>query len=347
MSDTDIIECMRIVFAHFGSRIPKFLILNMIRVGLMYEKYPVTLLTDQKPFKFQQPNISITKVQRDNSWVLIEHQLTHPRKFRNNFWFTSLIRFIEIAKFGLDCNEKMLHIESDVVTSSDLPLDKLELINEPLAFPLFNDEMGIASLLLVNKKQGSQLLLDECLAAVKNDSKTTDMLVLGQLARNYPNKVLILPSFIDTRNMLRSQDVDYKNKITLNIPKFGGVFDGLDIGQFIFGEDARNNRGLRILRRMNPYSNLNVLSCEYKFKSNRDFPYLIGHNQFSFPLYSIHIHSKNKRAFKLDNSRYLRKYFYNSRLGRTNEFEPITFLSGLTRFISRRILKLAFGSNDH
>lgn len=313
----------------------------------MYKNYQITLLTDQKPLNFQQSNISITTIQQDNTWRKIENQLTHPRKFRNNFWFTSLIRFIEIAKFGLECNEKILHIESDVITSSDLPLTKFESIKQSLAFPLFNNEMGIASLLFVNEAHGAQLLLNECLTAVRNNSRTTDMLILGLIATKFPNKVMILPSFIEANNMLRTEDIDFREKITQNIAKFGGIFDGLEIGQFMFGEDSRNNRGLKVLRRVNPYSNLNVLSSEYRFKRNRDFPYLIDQNQNLSPLYSIHIHSKNKRAFQRDNSEYLRKYFYNSELGRANEFEPVTFLRGLIQFISRRVLKPGFGSNGH
>jgi len=326
---------MRLVYAHFGSKIPKHLRLNLIRTSTLFPNHQCILITDQEVPTFQD-NITYVKVVRDKTWDYIDSRLSHPKEFRRNFWFTSLIRFIEVAKFSSESNEKIIHIESDVIVSSDLPLDKFENIDTALAYPIFNREMGVASILFVNGKMGGEVLFKACFQALEKNEATTDMFILGEIAQLTERNVTVLPSFVQTNNSTKESNLELLEVVTQNIEYFNGIFDGLEIGQYFFGIDSRNHRGIRIFRRPNVYGFLSVASAEYVFDNNREFPYMIGINKSLWPLYSIHIHSKDVRAFKINNKIFLQKYMLREKWSEGKSFEYKVFLLAVLKSFYRR-----------
>jgi len=326
---------MYIVYAHFGTQIPRYLIRNLSNIVENNPIYNVVLLSDQPKSRKLNPSVQYMMVEHDLIWGQIQKKLEHPKDFRKNFWFTSLIRLYELGKFASLNNCKLIHIESDVILSDDFPFDKFLYIKELLAFPVFNETMGIASIFFVNGAEGGKLLMQSCLSAARTNSKTTDMLILGNLLRDHESKVKILPSFVDLKI-----DSELEAKLNLqaskNLMQFGGIFDGLEIGQYVFGEDPRNNRGFSVIRRKNPYGFLRLQDSKFEFLNGRSFPYLSNMQGNFYPIYSMHIHSKNLSLFKKNTSKIMVKYFNDLNLPRERKFYFRTLINSIFVSIKRR-----------
>jgi len=326
---------MYIVYAHFGSQIPKYLLRNISNVAENIPNYSVVLLSDQSKSRKLNPSVQYMLVEHDLIWGQIQERLEHPKDFRKNFWFTSLIRLYELGKFATVSNSKLIHIESDVILSDDFPFDKFLSIDELLAFPVFNQTMGIASTLFINGKEGGKLLMEWCISAAKVNSKTTDMLILGDLFRDHESKIKILPSFVDLKSD-SAFDVELKFQASKNLKQFGGIFDGLEIGQYIFGEDPRNNRGFSLLRNRNPYGFLKIEKSKFEFLNGRSFPYLSDMRGNLYPVFSMHVHSKNLALFKKNNSRIIAKYFNDLNLPQKKVLYSKTLINSIFAGIKRR-----------
>jgi hypothetical protein len=87
----------------------------------------------------------------------------------------------------------------------------------------------------------------------------------------------------------------YVNDFESTFKLFDGCFDAADIGQFLFGDDPRNQRGVKILRRELTSSYLKAREFNYTYSKNRAF-IDIGSNP-KVRLFNLHIHSKNAKIF--------------------------------------------------
>ena len=326
---------MYIVYAHFGSQIPKYLLRNISNSAENIPNYSVVLLSDQSKSRKLKPSVQYMRVEHDLIWGQIQKKLEHPKDFRKNFWFTSLIRLYELGKFATVSNLKLIHIESDVILSDDFPFDKFLNIEELLAFPVFNQTMGIASTLFINGKEGGKLLMEWCISAAKVNSKTTDMLILGDLFRDHESKIKILPSFVDLKTD-SVFDAELNSQASKNLKQFGGIFDGLEIGQYIFGEDPRNNRGFSLIRKRNPYGFLRIEKSRFEFLNGRSFPYLSDTQGNLYPVFSMHVHSKNLALFKKNNSKIIAKYFNDLDLPQKKVLYSRTLINSICAGIKRR-----------
>jgi hypothetical protein len=327
---------MYIVYAHFGSQIPIYLIRNISNIAENNPTYSVVLLSDQFKARKLNPSVQFMMVEHDLTWGQIQEKLEHPKDFRKNFWFTSLIRLYELGKFATENDLKIIHIESDVILSHDFPFDKFLDLEELLAFPLFNQTMGIASTLFINGKEGGKLLMEWCISSAKVNAKTTDMLILGDLFRDHESKIKILPSFVDLKTK-STFDAELNFQVSKNLNQFGGIFDGLEIGQYIFGEDPRNNRGFSLLRNRNPYGFLKIEKAKFEFLNGRSFPYLSDMQGNLYPVFSMHVHSKNLALFEKNNSRIIAKYFNDLNLPQKRVLYSKTLINSIFAGIKRRI----------
>ena len=115
---------MYIVYAHFGSQIPSYLLKNLSNVSENSPNHKVVLLSDQSRPRKLKSAVQHMMITHDLVWRQIQGKLQHPKDFRKNFWFTSLIRLYELGKFACLNNCKLIHVESDVILSDDFPFDK-------------------------------------------------------------------------------------------------------------------------------------------------------------------------------------------------------------------------------
>jgi hypothetical protein len=298
----------------------------------IFPHYELTLITDIKVSPSLGSILNVKQIKRNTTWKAIESRLNHPREFRNNFWFTSLIRLVEVATFSIEKNQPILHVESDVLVARDFPFNEFNMTGKLIALPRFNQELAISSTLFLKNARAGEMLMAACMSAVEKNASTTDMHILGQLIVSHPNEIHQLDNGLG--------HFQYNSSEPLH-----GVFDGLEIGQYLLGEDARNNRGIRYVRRKNPYGVLDVSKMCFEFDTGRDFLNLKNELGRIIPIYSLHIHSKRRVMFGPIFPRKAIRYFTNSHSDMKFEFVMKPFLLAVYGRAKRILLELIDGNN--
>jgi hypothetical protein len=261
------------------------------------------LITDLDNSDFRINGLNYYKYKKKNEWTTLENLLTHDKTFRKNFWFLSVVRFLALADFMEEKDEAILHIESDVIISPDFPFSLLSELESDFSFPIVNEEQAIASCLYIKNSTSARYLRDLTLSEAEKNSKTTDMHILRILTKINKVSFQVLPSSpLQKEEIIFGDEVYYKNLKSLTY--FKGVFDGVDIGMFLFGQDPRNKRGFSTVRNPTPGAYLDVSKHSLSMSQKRDFPDIYDFNsQMVIPIYSLHIHCKNRKLFILSKSR--------------------------------------------
>ena len=68
--------------------------------------------------------LEIHRYAPSEEWQRLDHNLSHPKNFRENFWLTSLARFLALEDYLAQSNEEIIHLESDVILAKDFPFSK-------------------------------------------------------------------------------------------------------------------------------------------------------------------------------------------------------------------------------
>jgi len=82
--------------------------------------------------------------------------------------------------------------------------------------------------------------------------------------------------------------------------KLKGIFDAATIGQYLGGQDPRNGKNFQGFKREDSYLNLD--NCQFEWSEDhfgKKIPLMIIDGD-RIPIYNLHIHSKNLRAFRSD-----------------------------------------------
>lgn len=332
---------MEIVFVHFGLRLPKYLVRNLQRTCDLFPNQSIIFLSDRaQNVAINNRNFRTQVINFDEEIELVNKSLNHPADFRDNFWFSSLARLMALADYVIDTHQPILHIESDVLISRDFPISKFSALDRPLAYTMVGEHSGVASLLFLRSAEAARFFKRYIVSAVLNDANTTDMKILGLLQSQYPDSVRILGSFpLDETNAYAAIHLSIKNDFEYTQNLFNGYFDSADIGQYLFGDDPRNHRGVKYLRRELASSYLHAGRLNYIFNPEREF---IGLREGAVrDIYSLHIHSKNSKLFTQRLSyRLLRKAVLNQSLPERHLLIPSVFLNALKGSIRRRFRRI-------
>lgn len=300
----------------------------------------VHLLTDQDVGHLNGARLQIHRLSQDFRWHELNSLLDHPKDFRGNFWLTSLARFIALSDFAEIHKQPFLHIESDVLISSDFPFRTLNELNYDLAFPIVSNSEAIASTLFIRNHSAAKLLVNYLLECARKNSSTTDMLVLNNFMGEFPERATVLPSAFSLSHSLET--LSYRAKIVDSENYFNAAFDGFDFGRYLFGDDPRNARGFSILRRKDPNSFLNVRELTLSMTEDRAFPSVLDKSSGELiPLHSLHIHNKNLSMFKLwRGDQLIRAAVEKSSLQPQKIFVFRIFCISLLQAIKRRIYRM-------
>lgn len=191
--------------------------------------------------------------------------------FRDNFWFSTKARLLLLPKFMETTGiSKILHIENDVWLNPAFPFHLFTNITKPLAFPRMDADRGIASVLFVNGNLGIEQLTNACMKW----PSLTDMQILGRILEN-DDLVFKLDSYESD-----SYESDW-------------IFDGAQLGMYLFGSDPRNHMGIVKKFRKSPTGKLRGT---HKFLLKEDKLLLtgpLGERQIA----NLHIHSKYLHIF--------------------------------------------------
>lgn len=328
---------MKIVFVHFGKPVPKYLIENIIRTAELFPANECVLISDQKCKEIIE-HCKIINTTIDQDFIHAENSLRHPMSFRNKFWMTTYVRLIAIAKYVVLCNEPILHIESDVIISNDFPFSKFSPLKNTIAFPIVSPGFSVASIVYISDKVIANEFLSFLSDELSIDQMTTDMKVLDRFRILNPSKTTILPIGPASKEAFRNATPEHLiAQMEKGIGYFGGLFDAIDIGFYLFGEDPRNNRGFRLLRKLDEDSYLRIKSLAFNYCQKRNFVN-ISHLGLEVPIFSLHIHSKDLRAFSLGRfSKLCQMRIVEQQNETGREFVLGTFLIQLSQFFIRKL----------
>ena len=116
---------------------------------------------------------------------------------------------------------------------------------------------------------------------------------------------------------------------------FIGIFDGNDIGVYLFGTDPRNARGVSYLGTSIPGNYAQVNKWDFKFDNLRQFINL-EFDDTVIPIYSVHATSKQLTLFFHYTQNYvIRRYLQKKNPGGKRKHFP--FIT--SKMILRKILK--------
>jgi hypothetical protein len=205
------------------------------------------------------------------------------KNFRKNFWLKTIERFFILHKFVKYNNiEKFYHVELDNILAniSDLHF-KLNKFHNKFFFPTYKN-LGFGSFVYVNNLNILKIFCNFSLNKLKKKFYN-DMELLGLFAKNYPAKVLRLPTIDNLNNK--------KNNMNL-LQNITGLFDEARIGVYLFGNDPKNYCNVLINRRK-------YLTDKISFAYLKKFTFEIKKKKFillinnkKIKIYNLHIHSK-------------------------------------------------------
>jgi len=280
---------VQFVFIHTITPPPLHLVLNYRRTSSIVGTNNVWMVSDRR-FFFEKVFTNRLTLPWTEVEFEIEGKYAYPRNLRNNFWFSSLVRFSFLSRFMQSHNRATVHIESDVVIAEDFPIALFSKIDTPFAFPIVSDKRGIASTLFVRDKESADFLWNHCKDAVLKNPLASDMEILFDMWRRYPELVTRLPI---APYHLYKECREEKEKYP-----FSGYFDGHDFGVFIGGTNPWNKRGVSEIKSRMDGSHLNfdintiIYDKKRKFISIQNFESGETHS-----LYSLHFTNKNPIFF--------------------------------------------------
>lgn len=273
-----------LVFVYLGRQLPRY---AKSSLALAVRRYPgkVILLTDFEletslPKGVEHETILDWYDGDEFSRFAIASNL--DGYFRDGFWLKAVERFFVLAEYMRTRNQKKIfHAELDALI---FDLDRLATMcdahGKGLFVPTEDAARAVASIVYVNDLQ----VLDRLNQHFFKDAKTgNEMKMLGNFVQAYPDVAFAIPS---------ERVFDRKWPYGLNVLRdSGSVVDCSALGQWLFGQDPRNERGVSWTRYQGAVAfRLQDLRFKTDFFGHR----LSVHNSqgMEFSVRSIHLHSK-------------------------------------------------------
>jgi hypothetical protein len=100
-------------------------------------------------------------------------------------------------------------------------------------------------------------------------------------------------------NLLGEQTQD-GSVFSRHFDEFKGIFDAAAIGQYLGGIDPRNGKNFQGFKREHSYLDLD--NCQFEWNEDhlgKKIPVMIIDGD-KIPIYNLHVHCKNLRAFRSD-----------------------------------------------
>ena len=330
---------MKLVFAHFVTPLPSHLLENIARTRLLFPTEEIVLITDLD-VTLSQPNITIHRYQSIHEHQFLKDGLNHPMEFRNQFWLTTLLRIIAVCDYSITIKDSVIHIESDVILAGNFPLLEFVNLNYEVAFPLVSSGLGVASNLFIKDREAAANLIDFIHQEVSANPNTTDMKILYNYYISHPNRVMVLPTAINLPGIFNGFSESVTSATLIGgVKYFKGIFDTVDIGFYLLGEDPRNHRGFTHYRTLDDSSFVNIRFLSFIFNETTKFLELENPiKKSNVPVFSLHIHSKNNKAINTKSSpRILRRAINKQHDSSNRKFHLKIFLDLTKHYLIKRI----------
>jgi hypothetical protein len=191
---------------------------------------------------------------------------------------------------------QVIQIEADVVLMPNFPFDKIGNITACISYPLVSEELGAASVLIIKNFKSIKIFNSKVEELVKNSPEHSDMTILGQISRENPKLISILPTIPSYCEAPLPSLTEIYFRMSAHFTFFEGVFDAATWGMYFFGTDPRNARGIKKIGSSFKTHSLNP--AEFKIIKDR-LGKIYGSKKKieNFTIYNLHIHSKNRWIF--------------------------------------------------
>jgi len=317
-----------LVFVETGRRPSRYLVNNLQIARNRFPNRKIILILSKE--YLHEVNIAdIEKVAEEeiikNSMLLkFESIQKNWSRLQKNYWTNTTKRFFILGMYMEENRiEQVVHLESDCILLNEKWID--EQFRDPswgIKYPKQHHRYGCASILIVNKLEIFNNFLQ---FIIENWSREeiTDMNLLGEFV-----EIEKEASFLPSGDLIDGSSTH--------------IYDGVSIGRYFLGTDARNQRlpcsarGRRdskhgALALNNPRIQLNSLG--FLVYKDVDSPEL--------ELVNIHMHSKRiPKSYKA-----LEKIILRDSRGRVNHlwhlgvFDKLIFVERSVSFLNRRILR--------
>ena len=317
-----------LVFVETGRRPSRYLVNNLHIVRNRFPNRKIVLILS-KEYLREIDILGIEKVAEEeiikNSMLLkFESIQKNWSGLQKNYWTNTTKRFFILGMY-MDQHhlDQAAHLESDCILLSDKWLYKeFQKPNWGIKYPKQHDSYGCASIFIVNNLETFNKFLDFILQNWSRE-EITDMNLLGEFIEIEKDA-----SFLPSSNLIDSSSTH--------------IYDGVSIGYFFLGTDARNQR-LPFSSRGRRDLNVGALALtkpEIQLTDQGDLVYKdIGLPELE--LVNIHMHSKRiPKSYKA-----LERMILRDSRGRVNPlwrlgaFDKLVFAERLASFLNRRILR--------
>jgi hypothetical protein len=302
---------MKVVYVYTGQNLPKYVVDSLRQVRQRFPELDLWFISDSSKSLNQVARLGLNTWQCSDPQITfrsIRDSLDHPMGFRNAFWFRPLARFFMLRVFMLLYpQDAVLHIECDVWLAPNFPFQFFESCTSALAFPLISSSEASASTLFIHDLSAAEFLASRSLEILSNDSSTTDMRILSQIGHEHQELVFRLPSETATETFL-------------------GIIDPAPWGMYLFGIDPRNHQG--VLKLYEEHPGISTKLGTAKFQVGVENSLTVESSGRTFSIFSLHIHSKDKRIFSLSSEReiLLQRTRESSRGPKRVRLWPLTFI---------------------
>lgn len=287
------------LFANFLSFTARFPDLNVKLILSDYCKVPKNLSSDHIYFDNSEL--------RDHLFVNTDHDL----KFRDQFWRKSIERILAVCDYQIKkLDSPILHLESDILALPNFPFHYFERMTS-IAWQNYNDDRDVASILYIPSKQSSAWLYERLSEQISVNKTVTDMSALRAIRREHPTVCHIIPNLPVGNSLAGNPRYFSSNPSHANCEQTNGLFDSAQIGMWLFGMDPRNTYGvLRIHDRAildSGEAPLDPSRLNYSIDSDGALNMILEDGK-TYPIFSLHVHSKELQIFKPDYSQALSHY---------------------------------------
>jgi hypothetical protein len=339
---------MEIVLVYLGKKkLPRYVIENIKYLKRTFPKTLITLISDNSKNLAKVKDLGANIFHCSDFYSIAPKEYLEKApdlKFRGGFWFLTFARFFALNEYCAKFNRSnIIHLESDVLLMENFPFDKFSNING-LAFPLVNQGYAAASILFIKDHSAISTLCDFTKERISANPELTDMYILGSRDLAQRVEVTYLPTAFGGANHFQNwvRQID-RESLCLGISEFGGIFDGISWGQYLTGEDPRNHYGIRKLYRNQTAHSVAINLFKIFFSNNQ--LYASSESEI-YKIYSLHIHSKDKRMFTSeDDYAFLKDRVLNSEKGEKSEIVwviAIKFFPLRVKNASKKFVRSAF-----
>ena len=291
-----------IVFVHLGDSLPKYLELNITRTHELFPDSEITLISDS--IHLGNESITSHKYLRSGTTNSILLQTKHDATFREGFWIKSMERLIAVLEYQIvQKRTNVIHIESDVLLMPNAPLEEVARLESP-TWTKYSSSKSVGAIFFVPNPESAQKILFGIWELIRKQPDITDMTILNILAEDLKLGTTFPHSALDTSPVSRESSIEYRQLDS-------GFFDPAQIGMWLTGEDPRNHLGMNVIHLNTLYtsgdSSINPEKLKFSLDARNN---LWGTNPAGgrFPIWSLHIHSKNVDLFRDTNGTQLRKF---------------------------------------